>query len=186
MRRLLHRFFWRELYWKIRHLFFPQQKWARKVIPRGWADKPELVRDFLFAALVDYVECEEGLDGLWCESFYKPDLDKGYISQDLYDERKAIREKIEAVYAFIKEELPRLEAEHENSYPERLDPNGSLLSDFVKSEKGDFYTMKSCEEIYGAPYHVVYAEHNRLEELIRQKTNWACATIVEVREYLWT
>lgn len=37
---------------------FPENKWARQVIPNLYADKPELIQDFLFACVIDFVEHE--------------------------------------------------------------------------------------------------------------------------------
>ena len=37
---------------------FPKNAWARKVVPNLWCDKPELIQDFLFACIIDFVEKE--------------------------------------------------------------------------------------------------------------------------------
>ena len=37
---------------------FPKNAWARKVIPHTWCDKPELIQDFMFACIIDFVENE--------------------------------------------------------------------------------------------------------------------------------
>ena len=37
---------------------FPKNAWARKVIPHTYSDKPELIQDFLFACIIDFVENE--------------------------------------------------------------------------------------------------------------------------------
>ena len=37
---------------------FPKNKWARKIIPHTYSDKVELIKDFLFASIVDFIENE--------------------------------------------------------------------------------------------------------------------------------
>jgi len=37
---------------------FPKNAWARKIIPHTYSDKPELIQDFLFASIIDFVENE--------------------------------------------------------------------------------------------------------------------------------
>ena len=37
---------------------FPKNEWVRKVIPHTYSDKPELIQDFLFASIIDFVENE--------------------------------------------------------------------------------------------------------------------------------
>ena len=35
---------------------FPRNAWARKIIPHTYSDKVELIQDFLFASIIDFVE----------------------------------------------------------------------------------------------------------------------------------
>ena len=37
---------------------FPRNTWARKAVPHTYSDKPELIQDFLFACIIDFVENE--------------------------------------------------------------------------------------------------------------------------------
>ena len=37
---------------------FPRNAWARKIIPHTYSDKVELIKDFLFASIVDFIENE--------------------------------------------------------------------------------------------------------------------------------
>lgn len=68
--RFTYPWFWKDLKYSISSFFFPRNKWASKLIPRKWSDKPELIQEFLFAALIDYVEQEEGIKG-YTEEFLK-------------------------------------------------------------------------------------------------------------------
>lgn len=49
------RFYWNH----IRCVFVPQNRWAVKPIKRVWQDKPELIADWLYAAVIDFVEVEK-------------------------------------------------------------------------------------------------------------------------------
>lgn len=61
------RFYWNH----IRCIFAPQNRWAVKPVKRTWQDKPELVADWLYAAVIDFVEgekCFEQTDWEWNEN----------------------------------------------------------------------------------------------------------------------
>ena len=44
---------------------FPKNEWVRKIIPHTYSDKPELIQDFLFASIIDFVENEPVYDTDW-------------------------------------------------------------------------------------------------------------------------
>lgn len=69
---------------------FPKNAWARKIIPHTYSDKPELIQDFLFASIIDFVENEPVYDIDWLS-------DK---------KRKEIWSKIDKSYKFAKYILP--------------------------------------------------------------------------------
>lgn len=69
---------------------FPRNQWAREVIPHTYSDKPELIQDFLFASIIDFVENEPVYDTDWLS-------DK---------KRKEIWSKIDKSYKFAKYTLP--------------------------------------------------------------------------------
>ena len=48
------RFYWNH----IRCIFVPQNRWAVKPVKRTWQDKVSLIPDFLYAAIIDFVEEE--------------------------------------------------------------------------------------------------------------------------------
>ena len=49
------RFYWSH----IRPIFAPQNRWAVKPVRRTWQDKPELIREWLYASIIDFVEREK-------------------------------------------------------------------------------------------------------------------------------
>lgn len=190
---LTHKYFWRELWRKIRDFFCPKNKWLTKVIPNGWHDKPELLEKVMFAFLVDFVENEGGenndpLYGIFDEEWAQKELDAGHFTLDSFYKQRQVRTDLEQAYKIIKEELPQLNEAFNNSYPKPLKEGDSLFSN-MEEETSDgvkVYKMKSCEEIYGMSYEEAYAEHNRLEKLISEKTTWVLEKIVQHRGHLWT
>jgi hypothetical protein len=109
-----------KLCWKISNLryslsclFKPRQKWLTRVVPRTWCDKPELMRDVLFAFIVDYVEVEDGLRFRGHD--WKADLEQGHVSQEYVDDTNKVLDRIYNVYVFIKTDRPRLEQEIKDS-----------------------------------------------------------------------
>lgn len=59
---IFSRYFWRELYWKIRDFFFPRNKWLTKHIPSGWQDKDALLENILAATIIEFVDGEKGFE----------------------------------------------------------------------------------------------------------------------------
>lgn len=114
--KLFNKFTW-YLRWDAFKAFFnPRQKWLTKHIPNTWKDKPELVQDILFACLIHFVEEEKGLHD---ESFYKKDLDDGYISQQYYEDAIAWNNDLREVHHYITKERPILETELEETVEPR-------------------------------------------------------------------
>ena len=69
---------------------FPKNKWARKIIPHTYSDKVELIKDFLFASIVDFIENEPIEFTDWESS----------------ETHKNAFRRINKCYAFIKKEMP--------------------------------------------------------------------------------
>jgi hypothetical protein len=45
---------------KIKNFFFPRQRWIKKYITyNDYCDKPELIQEFLFGCLIEFVDKEE-------------------------------------------------------------------------------------------------------------------------------
>lgn len=149
---------------KITWLFKPQNKWARKSIPRSWSEYDTIMQDILFNGLVSYVD-EGGFENI--------DWD--------YDERfSAIRDRIMSVYNFVKKELP-----------ERIKREEELLSDLYKSEvKGAFKNLwedsleNGIKPLEGKRKHkflLLNIFEEETEELIAKNMK----EVVELRTNLW-
>lgn len=123
----------------------PRQKWLKKQIPNSWSDKTELIRSLNFAMVVNFIEGEKALD-----------VTDWKASSEYHDEFSV---GLKDCYDYIKIYRPRLEKEHENSYP---------ADDTV----GDYCT--------------IYAETNRLEKLIEDMDTKYLTWIVQNRAFFWT
>jgi hypothetical protein len=100
-------FFWKwDVWYPLCAWFNPRQKWLTKLIPNQWMDKPELIKDILFACLVHYVEEEKGINS--CE-FYETDYKEGHISKEYLDHSIEVNTDLQNVYNYIKTERPKFE-----------------------------------------------------------------------------
>jgi hypothetical protein len=76
----------------------PKNRWAAKLIPHTWIDKPELIEVFLFECVVHYVEIEV----------------KRYDHIDWEDEYMAeIWQRIQKCYTYITVDLPAIKKQQE-------------------------------------------------------------------------
>ena len=153
---IFSKWFWRDLQYDTSCIFFPRNKWANKVIPRQYSDKPELIKDFLFASVIDYVEGEKALEG-WTEEEIA----------NMPEHQRNCHLEISAIYPLVKD-LPRLQEENLNKYlpTPKVDGLAAWFNCPIRHEK-----MKP-----------VLAESDRLEKLEQE----LCERIVKVRESLWT
>jgi len=131
IKRLFSSWFWKNDIWCLLCAWFnPRQKWLTKHIKNTWQDKPELIKDILFACLVHYVEQEKGIHD---PAIYDDDLKAGYISQEYYDSVVTTNTELQDVYNYIKNERPLLEKEADDALdvmnPEDWIEKDSLLSD---------------------------------------------------------
>lgn len=101
---------------------FPKNRWARKTIPHIYSDKVELIKDFLFASIVDFIENEPTEFVDWESSETHTDAFK----------------RINQCYAFIKKEMP----EKQNKIDELMD---DLYGD---KELGNFFSEKVEDEMF--------------------------------------
>lgn len=179
----MKKFWWKMKWWALRDWFNPKQKWLFRKIPNHWCDSVELIPLCIFEIFKHFVEEEDGLESIWGERYENDE----YISEDYRNAREPIRQELETVYEYVKNERTALQKQLENSYPTPI--NGGNLFDYVSDETTSevkYYTMKPCEEIYGMSYKDAYAEVHRLEELIEERDTWALTTIIKYRAYLWT
>ena len=129
--RIFNLFFWKWSVWyPLCAWFNPRQKWLTKLIPNQWMDKPELIKDILFACLVHYVEEEDGINS---REFYETDYREGYISKEYLDHCIEVNTDLQNVYNYVKTERPLLEKEADEALdvmnPEDWIEKDSLLSD---------------------------------------------------------
>jgi len=149
----------------IRAYFNPRQKWLTKVIPNTWCDKTELVPLVLFTILIDFVESEKGTDQLHVD--WTDELEKGYVTKEYVESVKAIYAELEEAYHYAKTGRAALQKALDESYPE-ID---MTRKDAWKTEQ---------------PYHIAYAETNRLEKELEDKDQWAMGIIIKHVGVLWT
>jgi len=171
-----------DLYWKVRGIFIPQQRWLTRVIPRTFCDKVELVPRVLFAILVDFVENEKGLSQL--DMDWAQELADGHVTQAYVDDIHKTYGELRDAYNYVKHERAALQSAHDNSYPSLLPGVTDMLA--PARECGGLRRMLTCEEQYGMSYAEAYAETNRLEELIKERDQTAMMTVVRHVKTLWT
>lgn len=155
----------RQFYEKIWVNIFPQNKWARKVIPNHWSDKPELIKDFLFASIVHFVERENE----------EPIVDWNH------DERhRKVWKEINECYDFITKELPA----RERSYEEQLDElySDKVVDQGTGKERVRNWIADGFEDIDKDKQQSLWDFEKKMEE----KTQEVLKKIIDVRIHLWT
>ena len=108
---------------------FPKNAWARKIIPHTYSDKPELIQDFLFACIIDFVE-NEPIDMTDWQSYKK---------------RAEIYRNIENLYKFAKYTLPARRKRLEELMSELYDEK-SLMEFVDKSDDPRYEEMSVLEK----------------------------------------
>lgn len=163
---------WQRFYYDhIKTIFKPHHSRLRKAIPRQWWDLSGLIIEINFEII---------------KSFYEDEYSKGIIDWNSDKYHKKFAAWLEASYKYITVERPELEKQKDASYPETTD-----FSDWFGEENVDKHgnvtrTMKTCEERYGKSYEEVYAEVNRLEELIDKKDTKILTELIKNRNFFWT
>lgn len=180
---LTNRFFWNDIEWKIRNFFFPQTKWLRKLIGRGYCEPQWLIENVLFATLVNFVEEQDGLNAILNYDVARESLRDGHITQDYIDFREPIRKQVEAAYCYIKATRPQLEIKRDSLYPKSNVPFSEL---FVPIKDSTYRRMLTCEEQYGMSYQEAYGPVNDLEEEIKALDTFYLKVIIDNREALWS
>jgi len=149
-----------DLYYLVRNYFKPRQAWYVKGMYHHFCDKPELITQSLYNAIIDYVEGEKCFES---------------ISWDHNDEVIECAAFIRECYNWIKVERPKLEAKIEDIINHRF--TGVDLADKEAWQK----LMKSDKT-----YDELYPGLTELEnELLEKDTEYLCK-IVKYRNFLWT
>ena len=99
-----------------------KNKWARKIIPHTYSDKVELIKDFLFASIVDFIENEP----------------IGYTDWESSETHSDAFKRINKCYAFIKKEMPK----KQNKIDELMD---DLYGD---KDINNFFTIEQEDELF--------------------------------------
>jgi hypothetical protein len=150
-------------YDKLIYVLNPRQKWLTSKIPKHWQDKPELLRDIMFAIFVNYIEDE--CNGKLDPDEFNNDLANGYISLKYVEEHVKRSNELNEIYNYIKFERPKLENDLANSYPDvEIDQFSNIIS-------------RSYDE---------YKKAFEIEKEISISDKWALQTILDYREYLYT
>jgi hypothetical protein len=101
---------------------FPKNKWARKIIPHTYSDKVELIKDFLFASIVDFIENEP----------------TEFIDWESSETHTDAFRRINKCYTFIVKEMP----EKQNKIDELMDDL------YGGKDITDFYTVDQEDELF--------------------------------------
>ena len=162
---------WQRFYYdKIKTIFKPHHSRLRKAIPRQWWDLSGLIVEINFEII---------------KSFYEDEYSKGIVDWESDEHHKAFAQWLEYSYKYITIERPQLEKQKDAAYPESNFDN--LFGEPETDKSGNVTrTMKSCEERYGKPYEELYAEVNKLENLIDQTDTKILTELIKNRNYFWT
>lgn len=151
---------WKMFYWnKVRSIFVPQHSRLRKVIPRVWQDKTELIPLWLYELVIDYVEAEKGLE---CWEYQGEEHPCKKEAGTLWE-----------VYNFAKTGRKELIERTNEAYPP------------IKTENIEEW-LKDINNPDRPPYEVEYAEVIRLEKLLKETDDKYLTWIVVNREMFWT
>lgn len=141
--------------------FKPLNTEIRATIPtREWHDKVTIIRDVLFAIVVDFVEKEGGAQIIETPPDVSETERDAIISQNIRNQH------ILNIYDWIKTERPKLEIKLSNAYPKFVNWDAFTSSN------------KSYDELYG--------EVNKIDKLIEETDANHLKWIVENRGYFWT
>ena len=108
---------------------FPKNAWARKIIPHTYSDKPELIQDFLFASIIDFVENEP---------IYMTDWQSDKKRAEIY-------RNIENLYKFAKYTLPARKKRINEMLSELYDEE-SLMEFVDKSDDLKYEELSTLEK----------------------------------------
>tara|TARA_R100000808_G_scaffold4105_1_gene13684 strand:+ start:31580 stop:32299 length:720 start_codon:yes stop_codon:yes gene_type:complete len=140
----------------------PQNKWARHAIPHTWSDKMSLIEDFLFAAIVDFVEREN---------------ENSIVDWEAEPKHSDAWKRINRVYTFIKVDLPLLQEKEAQYLDKMYDKDGKV--DSTKSIMNWFSEKKESNKKMRLGYSMACEETDRqIQKNLKE--------IIELRPYLWT
>jgi hypothetical protein len=150
--------FWNFRYY-IRKFTNPQHKSLRKAIPREWRDLDGIIEDFLSAAIISFVEEENGLDQI----------------KMIEDYERASTEKLISDFGSV---------EYYNQYRNLRLPIYKRLEEIYKWVKSGKKAMQNyLQTIEGTSN---WKEYGKVEHDIYERDTEYLADLVKLRKYLWT
>jgi hypothetical protein len=134
----------------------PKNKWASKLIPHTWMDKPELIEVILFECVVHYVEVEV----------------KKYDHIDWEDEYMAeIWKRIQKCYTYITADLPGIKKQQDRLWKVAYPPSQwQRIKDGISTEAQKEAQNKCIE----------------LDETIDTTTKKILKEIIDLKDHLWS
>lgn len=172
----IKKYYWLHKWWAIRDFFQPKQKWLTKTIPNHWCDKVSLLKDIPFECLIHFVEKEDGLKMLAYQ------LDDDQAGEERIQYFTEAHDDVKYAYEYIKNRRPALEKALDDAYPPHVD----FEDMFGEPNEQGLYTMKTSEELYGAPHEEVYANVRKIEKEIDDTDQKVLHLIIKHRRTLWT
>ena len=146
--------------------FRSPQKWIYKYIPkREYSDKVELIPEFLFGCVIEFVEsekCFEHTDYSTCTS------DKKFASE------------LKRCYDFVKNVRPSLQQSMDEELTEAYEKNPMV---WKESEEDD--SLLELEESKYS-YKELYGRYNYTEENLKKQEQKYMKWIVKNVDHLWT
>lgn len=144
---------------------WPRQAWLTKQVSKTWTDKVNLVPSLLYALVIHFVEEEKCFEvNDWAAS--------GSAEQE---------DQLREVYQWAKTGRAAMEEQLQASYP----PLSPIRWKPVEGEGFEGY-VEMVTDSNEEPYHICYAEVNRLEALIEETDTKHLTTIVKCRGMMWT
>ncbi len=158
--RIFNRFWWSNLWYIVRCYFNPRNKWANKVIPNTYSDKVELIPNFLFAAIINFVDKKDGEDCFGRIDWYNSSK-----------EHRKVAVKIKEIYKWAKYDRNKVLKKLDKSYP-KIPKNVDILEWINRPDK--------------EPYEITYKNVIKYEKILKDGDDKYLEMIVKIRDYLWT
>ena len=156
IKRLFNSYFWSDLWYRIDCKLCPRNTWVADCIPNTYSDKVELIPNFLFAAIINYVE-PGGEDCF------------GRIDWTTNKVHRKVAKQIRQIYKWAKYDRAVALEKLDKSYPKR--PEGVEWLDWINDN---------------IPYNIKYKDVIKWEKYIKDRDDKFLIEIVSLREHLWT
>ena len=127
---------------------FPRNTWARKTIPHVYSDKVELIKDFLFASIVDFIENEPTefvdweSDQVHTDAFRRINKCYAFIKKEMPEKQTKIDELMDDLYAG-KELCDLFDANHQNELHEEIEKLTRELDDEIQFYCVEVVTLRN-------------------------------------------